>query len=130
GTGGRSRWQKAARARVGVSGTLHHAPAADRGARRRAFRDRETRRRRSHAYQRSAAPSARAGSGDPAGGWRVGYSGPQGVGGRTALAPPRAGPALRRRGERRIEVERRKRKSEGERSTWGVSISSRRSAVR
>ena len=34
---------------VGVSGALHHAPAADRGVRRHAFRDRETRRGRTDA---------------------------------------------------------------------------------
>ena len=60
----RRRRPEAARARLGVSGAVHHAPAADRRVRRHALPDREARRRQAHRDDRRAARPGRARRGD------------------------------------------------------------------
>ena len=60
-TGGRRGRRQAAGAGLGVPGAVHHAPAADRGLRRRALPDREARRRR--AYPDDGRPPRRRGAG-------------------------------------------------------------------
>ena len=108
-----------------LSGALHHAPAADRRARRRALPDREARARAAARRPRSRRlDDAGREAGDRAHDCRRrGLAAGAGVGARTA---GRATAKAKQKRKAKAKVARRKRKGDA----WRVSTSSRRSAVR